>query len=185
MSGISPSTPFVPLSTPRSTDNTGLPDDLAEFYRHSEGIGLEAHPDNLIRLCTLEEVERIGWSDLHVIGGSEPEEGWEQFSGYRIGTSSFFDEIVYVLDAPSCRPGSILVIGVDIYGPGGDGPSAFECSLVLAASFEEWIDRLKQANWIELGVIPGELENLQPADRQASIRYYQSLNPKLEWEWDD
>lgn len=172
--------PFAPLSAARNIERLNLPEDLAEFYRHNEGVGLESDPERLIRLCQLAEVEQIGWSDLHVIG-EDSLEGWEHFSGYRIGISSFFDEIVYVLNAPTCPPGSILLLGVDICGPGGDGPLAFECSLVLATNFQEWLNRLERSKWIDLGLIPGEFEHL-PASEQGEVsRYFKSLNPQITW----
>lgn len=175
------SKPFDKLPARRNINGAVLPVDLAEFYREYEGIGLKVHPDNPVRLCTLEEVKQIRWSDLHIFGTDEPLAGWEQFSGYRVGISSFFDEIIYVLKAPSCPPGSMIVLGLDIMGPGGDGPHVFECSLVLASSFENWIKRLEEKHWLELGLAPGEVEKLQPAERAAAIAYYKSLNPLLEW----
>lgn len=63
--------------------------------------------------------------------------------------------------------GSILALGVDIAGPGGSGPAALECSLVLASNFEQWLKRLESCDWTEYGLVPGELSNLSEPERIA------------------
>lgn len=173
--------PFQPLPTARSLSRDDLPTDLANFYSHNEGVGLESSPDRLVRLCLLNEVQRIGWSDLHVFG-SEPIPGWEQFSGYRVGISSFFDEIIYTVHSPCCPAGCILAIGVNISGPGGNGPHPFECSLVLAPTWNDWLSRLEALRWVEYGLLPDEVTRLPPRQQQEQLDYYRSLNPQLEWE---
>src|SRR5947209_8218432 len=115
--------PFVPLAGPRAVSRPELPPDLAAFYARHEGVGLESSWDrHPVRLCKLDEVVRGGWKDLG-LGGDVPE-GWERFTALRIGAGMFFEKVVYVLDAPSCPPGSVLAIGRDVGGPGGDGPDA-------------------------------------------------------------
>lgn len=171
--------PYYALATPRDVVEDSLPDDLAHFYTHHEGVGLESSPERLVRLCTLAEVERVGWSDLHVIG-SEPLEGWEDFSAYRIGVSAFFDEIVYVVDAPSCKRGAIFATGPDIMGPGGEGPLAYDGSMVLAPSLKEWLKRLERFGWMDFGLCPGEIDELPEEEQDEVRRYYQALNPKMD-----
>jgi hypothetical protein len=82
---------------------------------------------------------------------------------------------VYVLDAPSCPPGSIFAIGRDMAGPGGSGPYALEGSLVLAASFREWLAHLERWGWVEYAVAGWEA----PPDPQEVERYYLALNPGI------
>src|SRR5262245_2681659 len=94
--------PFVRLPAPRVVERLVLPTDLARFYSENEGIGRESDPDRSVRLCRLNEVVQLGWCDVHVLRGYEIPE-WELFAAYRIGISPLFDEIVYVLSAPSCR----------------------------------------------------------------------------------
>jgi hypothetical protein len=158
----------------------GLPADLVAFYAENEGVGLESPPDRLVRLCRLDEIRRIGWSDLHILGADQCP-GWEHFAAYRIGMSSCFDEIVYVLDAPSCPAGSILALGVDLSGPGGSGPTALEPSVVLAPCFAEWLRHMEACGWVEYGLIAGELANLPAKQQRRQFQYYQALNPDIDW----
>lgn len=170
--------PFVRLAASRIVE--GLPPDLAAFYAENEGVGLESSPERMVRLCRLNEVTRIGWRDLHLFGDDDFPE-WDQFAAYRIGVSAFFDEIMYVLDAPSCPAGSILTIGMNIAGPGGSGEAALEPSLVLASSFTEWLRHGEACGWVEYGLIPGELTELPDDEQRSHRRYYQALNPGMSW----
>lgn len=163
--------PFVQLAAPRAVNRPELPKDLTEFYTWHEGIGLNSTWERPVQLCTLDEVARIGWKDLEV--GHIPE-GWEEFDAFRIGIGMFFVWIVYVLKAPSCPPGSILAIGADVAGPGGNGPYALESSLVLATSFTDWLAHLEQWGWVEYAVAGWE----PPPDPQEIARYYLALNPE-------
>ena len=92
--------PFTDLKTPRSIDVKGLPENLRKFYSLHEGNGLENSPDSVVRMCKLSELKPTVWKDLHIFGQDNPPKGWETFSGYKIGLSTFFDEIVYVISAP-------------------------------------------------------------------------------------
>jgi hypothetical protein len=172
--------PFVHLAKPRPVELPALPADLVAFYTANEGVGLERSPDRLVSFCCLDEVRRIGWQDLHNFGADESA-GWENFAAYRLGVSSFFDEIVYVLDAPSCPAGSILTLGGDVSGPGGSGPAVFEASLVLASSFAEWLGHLEECGWTEYGLVPGALRELSEAEERKHRDYYKALNPGINW----
>jgi hypothetical protein len=166
--------PFFQLSAPRPV--SGLPSDLAEFYALHEGVGQEGSwQDYPVRLCKLDEVERIDWNGLGLV--SDVPEGWEMFSGFRIGAGEFFDKVVYVLRAPSCPEGSIFAIGTDMAGPGGDGPFKLESSLVLARSFSGWLRHLSRWNWIEPAI--AGTEELSEQERQELRDYYFSHNPHL------
>lgn len=173
--------PFQRLARPRRVEIDNLPADLMAFYSENEGVGLESSPDRLVRLCQLNEVAAITWSDLHIFG-KDPVAGWESFRGLRIGVSSFFDDIVYATSSPSCSAGSILAFGVEVMGPGGTGPNRFECSLVLADAFSTWLKRLEQHNWKEYGLVPSEIQRLRSRIQREQLAYYQSLNPGIEWE---
>ncbi len=177
------SKPFFELAEPRSVDRADLPEDLRRFYTRHEGYGLESSSDPIVRLCKLSEVQPITWKDLHIFGADKPPpgSGWETFSGYRLGVSSFFDEIVYVRSAPVCKAGSIFTIGVDVAGPGGDGPEALEFSLVLAPSFDAWIEHLQKTNWTEYGLVPGSRGDLPAAEQRSIIEHYKALNPRSFW----
>jgi hypothetical protein len=170
--------PFVSLTAPRMVEQFGLPSDLARFYAANEGVGLESSPDRSVRLCRLDEVARIAWRHVHIFGADELP-GWERFAAFRVGISPFFDEIVYVLNAPVCQAGSILTISVDVAGPGGYGSATLEPSLVLASSFTEWLKRLEACGWTEYGLGPGDLAKLPAAEERQQRRYYQTLNPGL------
>ncbi|MFL5338668.1 MAG: hypothetical protein ACJ8F7_00755 [Gemmataceae bacterium] len=172
--------PFIRLPAPRVVEQLGLPTDLAQFYSENEGVGRESDADRIVRLCRLNEVARIGWRDVHNVGPDDLP-GWEQFAAYRIGIGLYFDEVVYVLNAPVCPAGSILTIGVDVAGPGGSGSDTLEPSLVLASSFAEWLKRLEACGWIEYGLGPGDLAKLPAAEEQQHRRYYQALNPGISW----
>jgi len=177
-----PQPPFQQLPSHREVTQEGFPEELSEFYQNYEGIGLESSPDNPIRICRLEEAIRISCSELDLLGG-EVLEGWESFSAIRLGMSPFFDEIVSVIEAPCCDAGSIMVFGGDIYGPGGKGEYAFECSLVLASSLSEWLDRIAKYDWNDPGLYPGEFEAGGRLEDQRSelVQYYKKLNPQIEW----
>ena len=94
-------TPFTLLKSSRRIEADWLPQDLRDFYATREGVGLSSTPDRLVRLCELDEVARVRWGDLHIIGARKRRVAWENFSGIRLGRSSFGDEIVLVLSAPS------------------------------------------------------------------------------------
>src|SRR5262249_41379329 len=151
--------PFTSLKRGRRTAGRPIPPVLLEFYAKNEGVGLGSTPDRIVRLCRLAEVWRVKWCDLHIVG-DEPCEGWEDFRAFRVGRSQFGDEIVLVSSAPCCSSGAVLMLGVDVPGPGGIGPSPLEPSLVLARSFSEWLAHLRRYQWIEYGVIPGTVNEL-------------------------
>lgn len=178
--------PFVTLPSPRTIDRADLPDDLVRFYSQHEGVGLESKADRTIRLCMLSEVRQIGWRDVHVLG-QEDFEPWNSFHGIRIGVSMYFDEILYVLNAPCCGRGTILTIGPDISGPGGVGAEIdlLEPSLVLAESFDAWLQRLEECNWEEYGIRPGALTELPSSERRTNWQHYKRLNPDITWELND
>lgn len=172
--------PYCRLNPRRKLRFPELPTDLANFYCGYEGVGLASEGDHSVRLCRLDEVVRIGWSDVHILG-AEPLDGWESFDGYRIGIGMFFDEIVYVINAPVCTPGSILALGVDVAGPGGIGEYTIEPSLVLAETFSEWIDRLERCKFVEYGLCPGGLSELVQ-DKELQLRLnFKRLNPLISW----
>jgi hypothetical protein len=150
---------------------------LAGFYAEHEGVGLEcdAGPDRVVLLCKLDEVVRVSWKDVAV---ADIPEGWEQFAAFRVGIGRFFEKIVYVLDAPSCPPGSILAIGTHLVGcEGGDGPFKVDGSLVLAATFQGWLTHLERWGWVE-PVIASAWE-LTEQEQQEMRCYYLALNPGL------
>lgn len=173
--------PFVPLPAPRVVDRSDLPLDLIAFYAQNEGVGLATDCDRSVRLCRLDEIRAInGWQDLRRPSDCPPR--WEQFRAVYFGISQFCgDMILYVLNAPSCPAGSILALGRDISGPGGEGPDVLETTVVLGRTFTEWLVHLEQVDWVELGLTPGCLANLSDAQQQKERRYYLSLNPGLGW----
>jgi len=167
--------PFITLPLPRVVDRPELPPDLADFYAQHEGIGLDTEPDRTVRLCRLNEVARGGWKDL--VRGDEVPEGWEGFTAILIGMGEFFEKIVYVLDAPSCPAGSILAIGGLAPGPGGQGPASLESSLVLAASFADWLAHLERCGWVEYAV--AGIGDLGEEHQHELCKYYLALNPGM------
>lgn len=174
-------TPFTLLKKSRRIDTDWVPPDLRDFYAAREGVGLESTADRLVRLCKLSEVVRIGWADLHIFGGDKPPRGWKDFSAIRLGVSCFFDEIVWVLSAPSAPAGSIMTFGPDVAGPGGTGKDAIEGSLLLSDDFDHWITRLARDGWTEYGLVPGSIKE-EPAERQNEVRaHFRRLNPSITW----
>jgi len=173
--------PFVKLRQPRFVIRPDLPGDLVKFYEEHEGVGLESSSDRVVRICLLDELSRINCQDLHVIG-KDTIPGWsEAFAAVQIGISQFFDEILYVLKAPVCAEGSILTIGVGVAGPEGSGADILEAALVLANSFTDWLQHLKRMDWVEYGLIPGEIAKLPKSMQQGLRQYYLSLNPGITW----
>ena len=166
--------PFVRLAARRTLNRVELPFDLAAFYAVHEGVGLDSDYDHYpVRLCKLDEVARGGWTDFRK--GDELPEGWEGFDACQVGIGMFFEQIVYVLDAPSCPRGSILAIG-NVAGPGGTGPYALESTLVLATSFPHWLTHLERWGWVEWAVASSEPPPEPPPKREV-IEYYLALNP--------
>jgi hypothetical protein len=163
--------PFIPLAARRAVNRSELPPDLIEFYSAHEGVGLESSPDRPVRLCRLNEVALIRWNGLLILPGDVPK-GREGFAAVRVGVGMFSDEIVYVLHAPSCPPGSVLAIGRDLAGPGGDGPFSLESTLVLAASFPGWLVHLERWGWVEYAVAGWEAP-------PEVVQYYLALNPNM------
>jgi hypothetical protein len=167
--------PFVRLARPRVADRPGLPAVLAEFYARHEGVGRDCDPDRSVRLHRLDEVDRVGWGGLGLVGDTPA--GWEGFAALRIGFGVSFEEVVYVLSAPSCPPGSILAIGSNVCGPGGVGPDALESSLVLAGSFPDWLAHLERWGWAEPAIAPSW--DLTDGERGELQSYYLALNPSM------
>ena len=163
---------YFALNAPRRVDRTDLPDDLARFYARHEGVGLEAPPDRSVRIARLDQVRRLGWKDLHIMGQYDPPHaGWASFAALRIGRSDMLDEIVYVLSGPAgIPPGSIVAMGTGgIAGPAGDDPRGPGSALVIAASLDAWVARMERdgADAHGLGADPGselakELARLNP-----------------------
>lgn len=179
--------PYRRLVVLREVPDRRLPDDLRRFYARNEGVGLDSDPERIVRLCKLAKVKAVRWADLHIFGKHQPGRGWKEFAGYRIGVSSFFDEIIYVLKAPVCAGGSILTLGPDVAGPGGIGPLTIEPSLVLSPSFDGWLRNMERARWREYGLAPGDLRELPKSQQDELLRYYKGLNPGIRWEdrWKD
>lgn len=155
-------------------NTSALPEDLSAFYSQHEGVGLESSPDRMIRLCRLAEVRQVSWEDLQAMESEAP---WQTFAAIRIGMSSFFDEILYVLECPVAPRRSILAVGADLTsGPGGMGAELFEMSLLLAPTFSEWLKHIESLGWNEPGIGCSEME----FDAAQTVRlkaYYGALNP--------
>jgi hypothetical protein len=170
--------PFIRLTARRLVRRPELPADLAEFYAEHEGVGLECGigPNRVVRLCKLDEVARVMWGDVAV---ADVPEGWEGFDAFQVGIGRFGEKIVYILDAPSCPPGSILAIGTNLVGcEGGDGPLKVDGSLVLAATFSGWLAHLERWGWTE-PVIAATWE-LTEQERQELHQYYFAFNPSIQ-----
>ena len=74
-----------------------------------------------------------------------------------------------------------MAIGVDMTGPGSFGDKVSEPSLVLASNFASWLSRLEEDDWVEYGIVPGSIAELQP-ERQGKLRaHFLSINPKITW----
>jgi hypothetical protein len=170
---------FFELVPRRVVNQPGWPADLSDFFASFEGCGLEREPTVGIRLCRLDEVLAVAYKDISVLSDAAP--NWGTFTSYRIGISPFFDDIVYVTSSPVCAPGSIMLLGPDVAGPGGEGLARHEATLVLARSLAQWIEQLKRWNGVEYGVCPGEVRKLPELQRNELQRYYRELNPHIEW----
>lgn len=174
------SRPFSLLATSRDLGRNDLPPELARFYEKNEGIGLQSPADRIVRLCRLSEVKTCAWRDVPIFG-SEDEAGWNDFEAFHVGVSLYHDGIYWVRQAPCCPKGSILTIGPDLAGPGGDGPDTIEPSLVLASSFDGWLTHLARYAWFEYGLAPGNLADLPASDQSEMRAYFKVLNPGISW----
>lgn len=71
-------------------------------------------------------------------------------------------------------------MGPDVTGlPGSDVQG--DNVLCLAPSFSSWLERLRANDWVEYGVVPGEISDLPKAKQAELRRYYGALNPTLNW----
>src|ERR1041384_6141668 len=95
-------TPFKRLTRRRAIRRPELPRNVTEFYAKHEGVGLESSQKRAIRLCKLSEIEHVGCRDIMSLG-PDVSGGWENFEGLRLGTTSCFDDVVYVTSAPVCK----------------------------------------------------------------------------------
>lgn len=149
---------YYKLARPREVERREMPDALRRFYRNHEGIGLESPSSHVVRLARLDEVRRITWTDLHILGDEDPpHDGWKSFSAWRIGYSDMLDEIVYVVHAPGVSAGSVLAAGIGVMlGPPGDDEEGPEGAIVVAGSFEDWIKRVEQHGPVAHGLFVHE-----------------------------
>jgi hypothetical protein len=174
--------PYTRLSSRRLDVPQWLPPDLRAFYEAHEGVGREASADYPVRISKLAEVALVAMHDLHLFNDFPLLGGWDRFAGIRIGIGCFFEELIYVTQAPVCPPGSIMAFGVDVDGPGGVGSDDDAAgSLVLAATFGEWINRLRVDGWVEIGLVPGEIDGLSTGRATELRRRFAELNPRSGW----
>lgn len=133
-----------------------------------------------VSFCRLDQVIPVRWCDLHIFG-RHAVVGWESFSGHRIGTSICFEEIILVESSPVCAAGSIIAFGVEVAGPGGDGPNTLDGTLVLDTDFTSWLKRMAQDNWTDYGLFPGALKDVPTARATTLKQHFKRLNPKISW----
>src|SRR4051812_8610768 len=95
--------PFTNLAKPRAVPQ-GLPPDLAAFYQHHEGCGMddeaEMEPRDL-RLAKLEDLKTLRPKDLYI----ESAAAWATFKAIRIGAGAYGDTVCYELRAPAAPAG--------------------------------------------------------------------------------
>ncbi|HTU90213.1 MAG TPA: hypothetical protein VMF69_09085 [Gemmataceae bacterium] len=107
---------------------------------------------------------RTDWAGLGQV--ADVPENWEEFVAFRIEFGIYFEQIVYVLVAPVCPPGSILAVG-----------GSQDVPLVLAVSLVGWLSHLERWGWAEPGIAPAwELSDQECTEVRW---YYLSLNPEL------
>jgi len=158
---------FVSLAESRRINRTDLPDELARFYSNYEGNGLGTEAN--LQIARLNEVKKVRWTDLY----PTVPEGWEEFSGFLIGNSSYGDYVIYVISAPGIKVGAVLAIGkTELYGPAGDNENGPENTLVLAESFDLWVRRLCKLGCAAHGMflyldIPGWMNDLIKSEISA------------------
>ncbi len=174
--------PFIELDAPRTVTMPGLPQDLQKFYERHEGVGLENPGDYPVRTCKLEELKWMGWDDLPMFRGYEPEDkGWKSLRAIRFGFGCFFDDVVYLVEGPLAPAGSIVAFGEGTPGPGGNSIDELLCCLVLARNLGDWLVRLAEDRWHDYGLANAEIEN-QPPERAEYLRgLFLSLNPGIDW----
>lgn len=167
--------PVIKRASPRRISLEWLPDVLRDFHQVYEPV---SGGDPSVRIAPLDDVVAI--KARHVIGiAREPE--WRDFSGLEIGRSAFGDQIIFVQNAPSAAPGSIMAFGMDVFGPGGDGDAAIEGSILLAGGFTRWIKRLREDEWQDYGLVPGGIRALSARRRKELVEELQRLNPQADW----
>lgn len=150
-----------------------LPEDLRALYGTFSPQSLQAflESDDIIRLCSVDEVRL--WSDEEgIVSQEDLGPAWEHAEFLLIGNTSFGDELLYNLSdgAPAPR-GAILVTE-------HDGESPF---MVLAENLADWLSRLVAFSGVELGVVPGGVDDLAPEVALRFVEDHLRLNPQSEW----
>ncbi len=173
--------PFKPLPHKRDVPAT-LPPEIAGFYASNEGYR-PVIPEYIVGLFPLKDVvvgtgRIVPW--LASLYEDEPDNPWLKAEVVLLGQDSFGDDIFYARSTPARPAGGIYVGGRDVGGPEGSNVQASSV-LCLAASFAAWLDQLRANDWIEYGVVPGEIDKLPEAKQAELRRYYAGLNPKLRW----
>jgi hypothetical protein len=173
--------PFKPLARKRPVPST-LPPEIADFYGSNEGY-CPVMPEYIVGLFPLKNVEVGTGAIVHWLATSyerDPENPWLRTEVVLLGRDSFGDDIFYAASSPARLDGGIYLIGPDVGGPQGSDVQA-DNVLCVASSFASWLEHLRTNDWIEYGVVPGEMSNLPKAKQAELRRYYAALNPKLDW----
>lgn len=180
-----PVSPFKTLSKKRTVNIQWLPNDLSAFYSLHESSYNPRQPLTpdqwSISIAPLKHLKQVNFKDLNNLGMLDHKNHWPDFSGIRIATGSFFDDIIYTLHSSYAPSGSIIAFGQDIPGPAGSSQNqdAEVPALILAEDFHSWLTRLEQDKWEEHGLTG--FSNLPPARTKLLRKYFLKLNPNIEW----
>lgn len=173
--------PFKPLARKRRVP-TKLPPEIAEFYASNEGH-CPVIPEYIVGLFPLKNVA-VGTGrivpSLASIYEDEPDNPWLHAKVALLGQDSFGDDIFYARSTPARRDGGIYLVGRDVGGPKRNKVQDSRV-LCLASSFASWLEHLRANDWIDYGVVPGEIGELPRAKQTELRRYYAALNSKLDW----
>ena len=161
--------PFKPLPKKRLVPST-LPPEIAEFYASNEGY-CPVMPEYIVGLFPLENVEVgtgriVPW--LATIYEGDQENPWLRAEVVLLGRSSFGDDIFYAISSPARLTGGIYLVGPDIGGPEVSDVQG-DNVLCVAGSFAAWLEHLRANDWIEYGVVPGEISELSCAEQTERL----------------
>ena len=141
--------PFAVLAKPRFVPS-GLPSDVAAWYRTHEGVGLSASARHDVRLGTLAELQPLHAAELGGAGDASDSAG-AGFRAVRVAVGRGAEVIAYVVAGTRFRFGSIVAFALGGFDSG---------ALVLDVNFSSWMARLKRDDWVEWGLSQGGIGGL-------------------------
>jgi hypothetical protein len=177
--------PFVELPRKRIIRRQ-MPPAVREFYTTHEGrlpFQGKQFVEFIVCIAPLSHFAAGSGRDSEFLStwlADRPRNAWLRTKIVRLGEDCFGDEILFLPSSPARRAGGVYLVGRDVAGP-TDHPKQPSTVLCIAPTIAEWLENLRKYEWIEYGVLPGEINRLSVSERKRLRAYYNTLNPGLKW----